>query len=418
MTTVKEGNLTLHKMQLITLTPVFIGGGEDSSLGRTKYILDTKAGKVGILDESKWARFLTEKRLFDKYLDFIRFYSSTLVTEKGKTPPKYMGGLQEWLNENGLKVSDYKSCLKYVIDAPKMDRAHDLHCFIKNSDFMPYFPGSSIKGAIRTAVLFGVIKENQGKFGKYWNDLKQTVRNDSKYLKKDLQKLSDRIESEAFRTIFYDAPKAPEGQQLNDIFKGMYVSDSLPIPTSGNMAVLKKLDISTVEKNRTYQKHITLYREYLKPSVSTGFTISLDHRLVKNTYISDIEKILGYLNRFTDYLIGDEPQGIYHVFDNLEEKFNDSYEFFYPQDGPNGDKYPPNLTVGGGVGFLSKTIIHALAPSAKDASFVIKEFLGSLKEFEKHEHKQKDDIISPRTIKLADIGGLPLVLGWCHIREI
>jgi hypothetical protein len=154
----------------------------------------------------------------------------------------------------------------------------------------------------------------------------------------------------------------------------------------------------------------------MKPSQSTGFTITLDHRLVKGTCLSDIKKILGYLKNFTDYLVGD-PDGVYHIFDELEPQFNSGFEILYPQDGPDSEKFPPNLCLGGGVGFLSKTIIHALAPSSGEASAVIKDFLGSLREFEKHEHRVKDKLISPRTIKLADYSGLHLALGWCHIGE-
>ena len=72
--------------------------------------------------------------------------------------------------------------------------------------------------------------------------------------------------------------------------------------------------------------------------------------------------------------------------------------------------------LGGGTGFLSKTLIYALAASEEEAQRMIVAYLDAA--FMKHQHKALDSRISPRTLKMAELGPDIWILGLCRMREV
>jgi len=412
-----KSHLKAYKMKLTTLSPIFIGGGEDSTLGKTRYILDPTTQQIHILDETKWADFISgrnqlRKNLFDEYLDFMKRYSRQQKARKGQRPPQYQGGLYEWLYKKGFKHSHYRSCIKYSVDASKVDRGHDLHCFIKDIHLKPYIPGTSIKGTIRTAVLFKLIREkSRDQKAIYWNQVNRAM---ERGYKRDLKKIMSQIKQDMLYTVQYEGKKNRRKSAVNDIFRGLSVSDSKTVDPS-HLTVLQKKDLSTYEKNNNHLKSLPLFREYLKTSVETDFTITLDNNIVKNTILEDLDSILKCLSDFTEYLIG-EDKGIYSTFERF---FNRYPNINYPDQGITEEEESylyPNFCIGGGTGFPAKVIIYGLAPSKNEAIRAIRSFLE--KSFRFHKHGSMDHIISPRTLKLVEFNNFLEMPGWCNIREV
>ena len=66
--------------------------------------------------------------------------------------------------ECGLNAAQVKPAILYEVDASNaMDAEHtlkDIDCFMRDAKQRAYIPGSSVKGAIRTALLFNAIQKS------------------------------------------------------------------------------------------------------------------------------------------------------------------------------------------------------------------------------------------------------------------
>lgn len=417
-----------YKIKLTTLSPVFIGGGENCCLNKTQYVFNPIEKKVYIIDEKKWANFLIEKDLIQKF--------SKYIIDKGTRANIY-----QWIKDTKININ-YKSFSKYSIEAT--DLKNDIHGFIKNHESNPYIPGSSIKGAIRTAILFKKIKDNKNVYASVWEDLKKALDLKSKEnINDSLNKIILKIEENEFYKLKYENTEKNGLSAVNDIFKGLIINDSKPINSSG-LIVLQKYDLSTLpnkflqrtQNKEKYDHTLPIYREYLKPFVDTEFSITIDKNLLKNYfYINNFKNIKDCLNNFSDSLVK-ENAGLYETFDNFKKE---KIEFYYPNDLPS-DKMDLNknlclMPIGGGAGFLTKTIIHAIAPNIEEANEFIKNYLDIAFTEEKynkqtkekikqssHKHTSQDNYISPRSLKLATIHSKNklenLIVGWCHLEVI
>ena len=162
-----------------------------------------------------------------------------------------------------------------------------------------------------------------------------------------------------------------------------------------------------------------LYREHLQSFKETTFSITIDKSLVKDDSLISFEKINEALKIQTaDFL------KLIKVF---EDKL-DIASIYLPNELPD-DKISlyPNLCIGGGAGFLTKTIIYAIAPNQNDAIDAIKQFLDkSFTKFDQrtkqrmpdHGHNIHDKKISPRTLKLVKEDNDYLNIGWCCLEEV
>lgn len=145
----------MSKVKIETITPVHIGSGNVLQ-NETDFIV-TKEGRdnfIHIIDERKILEIIGEEHLYnwllsienkESTLDLVKRYAST------------------------VEVQDFSrqkiTCFAYNIRSE--DTVKEI---IHNGLGLPYIPGSSIKGAIRTAILSSLIervnnKENKIKFG-------------------------------------------------------------------------------------------------------------------------------------------------------------------------------------------------------------------------------------------------------------
>jgi len=85
------------------------------------------------------------------------------------------------------------------------------------------------------------------------------------------------------------------------------------------------------------------------------------------------------------------------------------------------------LEIGGGTGFLAKTLVYALADSDEEAREFIAAYLDEqfaardrrTGRYEStHKHKQFDRTLSPRTLKRAVMGQNDWIMGLCALRRV
>lgn len=124
------------------LSPIFIGSGEKYS--QLDYI--NKNNRIYILD-------------FDKILEQIPAESINDLTKEILVNFKnniWKGDIDKFLNKYNI---DWNKFIEKEYDLIGKMGKNEINQFIKTGDRI-YIPGSSIKGAIRTAVLFDILKRN------------------------------------------------------------------------------------------------------------------------------------------------------------------------------------------------------------------------------------------------------------------
>ena len=382
-----DKNIEVKKIKLTTLSPVFIGGGV--TLNKSQYIYRRGSDKIYILDEGKFSDFLFKGNLFDRYFKFVE-KSSSVGDRKD---------LINWMSESGISEKDYCNFTRYVLDFElknlEIDKEslNDIHCFIKNTSLKPYIPGSSIKGAIRTAILFRKIR-NDRNFGSY--SIKSEI---EKALISGKKQDIDRINKKIERNIFEYKEYEKDGDKNH--MHGISISDSAEIPEK-NLELIQKLDLSTKYKNGNYQKKLPLYREYLKPLTETTFTISIDRLITSPLGVESISDIFECLNEFNAFI----ENHVNSKFIKFNTPFSNSYNKLLK----------PTICIGGGAGMFSKVVTYAILGGVEEASKSMKVYLN--KNFRVHKHNELDKNISPRTLKLSRCHETNLLVGWCNLEEV
>lgn len=130
-----------YKLTLTTLTPLHIGTGRTLMRG-FDYV--THGRRTWVLDD----RVLAERLLESAPDDFQRMM---------------MGRPADEFIDPGEYQAANNALFRYVMDGEPKARAHgsQVQEQIKDTNDRPFIPGSSLKGALRTAILFGLWSEKQ-----------------------------------------------------------------------------------------------------------------------------------------------------------------------------------------------------------------------------------------------------------------
>ena len=300
-----------YNMKLTTLSPIFIGDGK--KLIKKEYIYDGENKKIVIPD------------LF-KMMDYFEIYRMNGEYETYMSDNNNKSGLGELIKKKRGNLKIVSNFTKYVIDSKNVsiknaDGKFDLNeiaTFIKDPHGLPYVPGSSIKGMIRTALLcYEIIKNDK------LSNLLSKIYEKSKDYK---SKQRDYKKSMAFEIS--ELEKAVFKSMNRSMMRGLIIGDSRPLKTT-DLTLSKKIDYTLVRK----ESLIPIYREAVKPDVDIYFDISIDETIFPYT----MEYIFKAVNSFNEI----------------------SNKYFYSRFGRERENKGENIVyLGGGTGFLSKTMIY------------------------------------------------------------
>lgn len=350
---------------LKTVSPVFIGAGDGREIKKTEYYLNRREGKAYILNTSKFFRFLMKKNLQNSYQDYI------LKSEKHS--------LSNWLLEHKEQISykDIMSFCDYSLDIGDIDiRYSTIKSFVKDSYGEPYIPGCSLKGAIRTVVLHSLLKDNNS-----CNVFRGNI-NSQLFDKNYRFKKTIFLKEEAGTIEALLQTKEKNGSDLitHKWMTGLRISDSHVIPKT-NLCLCAKEDYSA--NGRMAVSKIPVLRECLKPGTEVQFSFLID----KDKFPYSIEDIASMIHIF---------------FQDYEKKYLNSFgrKIEYPE---------CVLCLGGGVGYVSKTLTYSLYQK-EEAIKVSRTILE--KQFPKHKHCQ-DSKISPRMRKMTHYNNTLYDMGLC-----
>ena len=182
---------------------------------------------------------------------------------------------------------------------------------------------------------------------------------------------------------------------VDSYFRGLIVSDA--IWEEGNLCVAAKCDLS-VDAGDPHQ--VALFRECLDYDTKLTFTLGIDDDpcAMGHFGIRDFQSLLCVLRDFVDF----QYEILAHPFSqNAVDELCDIKKH-----------QKADLLLGGGTGFLSKTLVYALAPRREDAVYVTRKLMEA--SFRKGKHF-RDKVISPHTLKLVRVGNACYLMGLCYL---
>ena len=354
----QEAHLQTFDLILKTHSPLFVGGGKCDT--KKEYIFDSSKNEVTFLDEGKLFAYLAEHHLADEYEGYILRGTSRDLQEFMRSVCK-------------ISKADLDAMTKVRINAADaLDDRHtlkEIHRFVRNGRGEVYVPGSSIKGALRMALLKAQILEDP----------------DSKT---DIHAPFDEI---YFHTLNLKKDKFGQRERrnaMNSILQGVRISDSEPIPDK-HLCLTTKIDEFT---DGTYNV-INLCRESIKPGVEIRCSITLDQSVLKGRITKErLLEAIGVASK--------------HYRETVVDRYEQVASYMNSR----------TILMGGGVGFQSKTIIGAACPERE-----LKLTAAILNDaFPKHNHKVRDpeEGISPRALKQTEFNHASYLYGVCevHIR--
>ena len=388
--------IEFNKMYLDIITPVNIASNE--KLNTTDYIYDSKNQVAYFLNPLLWHKFIYTKKLFPAYMDFIN----------DKTKPRKI--LYKWLIEQGYNIEDIKEVVKYKliahenIDKISKDSLNDIILQTKLIDGSAYIPGSTLKGLIRTAILYDLLQKNPHLKQRLWQSLERAINGNKSYdeikrVENNLNRLlTAEIEGTGKREYTKYDKKSTKSEYYN-FMQGIKLSDAMAKTEHNNLVLLKKIDLA-VKDNYIKENSLSVYRECIEPKTRFYFDMQIEKRFTQKLNINSAEDILIMIQNFFDA-----------SNELLSSAFGKDYGFLF------NDANLGNTYIGGGTGFLTKTLVAYLAPTKMKAKEFISRYL-NMKFKQRVNRGIRDTKIAPRTLKTTKYNGKLTLLGIAKIGKV
>ncbi len=375
----KYGHLERLNITLRALGPVFIGSGE--SLNKKEYIFDARKGLIYFPDLPRLVTFLKSRSLLPKYEDYLY--------------QQRHNDFRVFLKENGIGEADYPSFVGYSIEAGEAAQSayfRQVLTFIKDSAGYPYIPGSSVKGAVRTALAAMLIKEGR------WDSSRREITgaDSSVNARKFLAREEDRLEKRIFYRLGIRDPR--EGGEIyspvNDLMRGVSISDSAPLSFE-TLTLTGKYD----RKPDGAVNSLPIFREVIKPGSEARLIMTLNTAMLAKAGLN-AKSIEAALHSFAD-----------EHYANFEQYFAETQD-----DATVSAQQGVDIILGGGAGYVSKTLVYNLFPQREQALDLAAIIMA--KQFPPRHGHGKDAAVykvSPHTLKTAMYVGQYYQMGRCEL---
>ena len=387
------------EMELDVCTPLFIGSGE--KITKLDYVYQSSNGMVYMLDEAKWASFLKRARLMNDFTSKVealgkRFsLDSYLKNHRELAARLHTSDIVMELKRRGVF---HEGIPAYVTG--KNPRLYDIVTFARNGLGERYIPGSSLKGAFRTAIL-----ANRDRT-KCYNELEHATRNGVNHGRRSIKNAVDETMDDVEKYLGIRIDKDGKYDMVNSRFKGLTVSDAKLIDETA--AIVQKWDLSlTKSQSEKKPKYLPIYREAIVPATKAVFTIGIDgsERGMGEIGVKTAGNLLHALSVFRNLQYKTYKEAIDKVY-----KGSVDHSVFRYLDELN----EANLVLGGGTGYISKTLIYPIAGSREKGKSIARKILSE--QFDRPGRKY-DDIISPHTLKLTKSNDMHM-MGLCNIKVV
>lgn len=377
-------SLKVYDLSLKVQGPVFVGSGYEI---QKKEYLFLNRNKVGIVDAEK-LYLLAKRRHLEADLEQFMVKNTS-------------EDLLHWIQQNRIPTREIESCMKYVLNAGDIQTEQEKKQMEQGKKQMergkmqimacmadpygnPYIPGSSIKGMLRTILLCADIIQYPEKYRTERINIKEDIstRCNRKCDRKSvLSKNIEAIENKAFHTL-------RKGEKVNDA-----VNDIMAGVIIGDSDVLERKDIILCQKWEHHidgkEKTINLLRECIIPGTVIHAKMTIDQSICHLTPEEILKAVEIFYNRYYDVF-----QSKFSGIDRASDR---------------------TVFLGGGCGFVSKTMIYAMFEGREGVS-IVKDI------FEKtgvpRNHKHGEDVkkgVSPHVLKCTRYEGKEYMMGQCEL---
>lgn len=369
---IQEGHLQVYDLILTAVTPVFVGSGDEYK--KIEYMYDDRKKDVRIIDRKKFFRYLLENGLADEYekaiLGNIHFDLHEFIKPHITGPGDFASmTLYKIRAENVVEDSDRGPKNKKSVRGNKnaaggRGRLSEIKAFTRNEMQRAYIPGSSVKGAFRTAMLVHMLKDGDRL------DLKDVE--------------TGKLEKELLNTLSLDNER--KDSEVNSVMRGLSISDS-EIISDRRMILTRKCDIS-VKGNK---RELPVVRECIEPGTRVRFRMTIDTS-VKDGICLDLLRgaVADFGKYYREYYV--------NKFKFTEEMFQASWDSC--------------ISLGGGSGYFGKNIEYARSGEEEGLRRVSNIMA---QKFPNHKHEDDSLLISPHMLKMTNYKGKLYEYGICKV---
>jgi CRISPR-associated protein Csm5 len=310
------------------------------------YMIFCNGKRCYIFDEIRFGEALANKhpQFVDRFVQFV-------ATHERASLAKF---LQEMFRGNHKGLIDFVEHAKAYSAEIKARPGRELHPFIRDSLYRPYVPGTSIKGALRTAIMYVMLKRMGEAERKHL--LEDTVKNKleriqteirrgkGKFIRNEEKYFDQDIEVDLMWKYFFDEA-VMKFDPHSDILRTLKVSDTEPLDP--NSAVIEKVEVY----NRGYATGIKIYVETLPAGTELEFTISIDLQLLNRFRRHTKQKFGLSMNEVVEIVGNPVKTASEWTHDLLEHErrlSKSSLTYYFAEE--------PNINLGWGGGLLTKTV--------------------------------------------------------------
>ena len=374
--------LEVFRLKLSVTGPLFIGSGNEIS--KKEYVILGGGRSIGILDVNCFFQNVVRKKGLQR--EFENFFINDRWAD-----------LKGWIGKNRINIKEVQGCFKYTI--PIGDREMGIERgrsklnikeFMKDPYGLPYIPGSSLKGMLRTALLYSRVLKSKGKYiGTKNQILENTGKKEgrTRYLASDAKNL----QVKTFHLPPYRDEKRLESA-VNDELSGLIVGDSEPISIK-SLILCQKIDI----RCDGIERKLNVMRECLKPGTEVEIPVTIDGNICSVSR----EELRSSIKTFSDF---------------YEEAFSSKFQGIVDSADAYGGGF---LYLGGGSGFVSKTLVYPLFGKNEGVRVTQKIFENTMNRgiYNKHGHGKDSRVyrISPHMIKCTRYEGKLFQMGQCRL---
>ena len=356
-----------YKVKLTVRGPVFVGNGHEFS---KKEYLFLSGQRVGIVDIQKMYQLMGRKGRICQFEDFM--LSS-------------YADLGRWLDNERLKQDVERQCIAYTLDRgdtvlERGTRTQIMAC-MKDAGGRPYIPGSTLKGMLRSILAADYLLKNSSLRDNMQREIERELPM-TRNRKSCLARTVKGLEAKIFCRLNREHTRPNDA--VNDILSGLVVSDSEPLD-------IKALVLAQKIERRVdgTEKTLNLLRESLRPGTEIKFTLTIDHSLCSLTKADILQAIECFDENYSDNFLA-----AYSGVDRLR---------------------PPQVYVGGGTGFVSKTLLYPLM-GKKDGIETAVQIFDKTRVPREHKHREDKKLgVSPHIIKCTHYKGQTLQMGLCDV---
>jgi len=374
------------RYEIEVISPVHIGSG--GTISPIEYVVEDNFYRADMDRLFEDERFDTDGFIEDAKAG--AFYLGRFAPGVAKEHVRYALDISESARTN----------LQQLIG--RLSRSSEVREHIKTKD-EAYIPGSSVKGAIRTAILWWVLKNDADRFDRAKKHLNSLVRSRGRVDKK-------RVDDEIEKLVFGADP-------TEDILKALQVSDTSAVNVK-ELRIEEVRTLTTTPRGHNWKGFYT-YVEALKPGTKLVLETKIDEFLLEDDAASElhfenkkglVREIPRICNEFADMFIEDEMRFFRQY--NRPGELDDVLEFYEMlRERREEDSFLLHLAWGSGWHGMT---VGRLLQGEPDF-----DFFGLRKRFSLGKTRNQQFFVSefPKTRRIVFKDGKPKYpLGWLKIR--